>query len=136
MGGELRWPRWAAAALLVGALAGPAAAARVRYHYAPADPCGALPLAPAGPGERLAWFGASARPEPCPPPRANQVLGFRHPYTGRPVRVPVALPEGTPRPVYRAEWAVYDYGSYTVGVHFLPDGSADVVYDSGLFRAP
>jgi hypothetical protein len=38
---------------------------------------------------------------------------------------------------YRTNRVVYNYGSYTVEVQFLPDGSANVVYNSGLLvRAP
>jgi hypothetical protein len=51
------------------------------------------------------------------------------------VVVPLALPCGTP--VIEHVWrrTVYNYGSYTVEVRFLPDGSVDVMYDSGLLRA-
>jgi hypothetical protein len=37
---------------------------------------------------------------------------------------------------YRTRRVIYNYGSDTVEVHFLPDGSVDVIYNSGLFRAP
>jgi hypothetical protein len=30
---------------------------------------------------------------------------------------------------------IYNYSGYTITAQFFPDGSADVVYDSGLFRA-
>jgi len=50
--------------------------------------------------------------------------------------VPLTLPEGTPRIEHRRNRIVYNYGSDVVEVHFLSDGSADVIYDSGLFRRP
>ena len=132
------WLRWAAAALLLLGLAGQAAAARLRYHYVPADGCGTLnlrPVGPAAPGERLVWLGGW---EPyCEAPRPNCNVTFRHPCTGQTVTVPLALPvDSTPRMEYRTSRVIYNYGSYTVEVHFLPDGSADVIYNSGLFRAP
>jgi hypothetical protein len=37
---------------------------------------------------------------------------------------------------HRADRTIYDYGSYTVSVVFLPDGTVSVIYDSGLMRAP
>ena len=37
---------------------------------------------------------------------------------------------------YVGDRVVYNYGNYTVEVHFVKDGSAEVIYDSGLFRAP
>ena len=51
------------------------------------------------------------------------------------ITVPLSFPEGTPRIEHRADRVIYNYGSYTVEVHFLPDGSVDVVYNSGLRRA-
>jgi hypothetical protein len=44
------------------------------------------------------------------------------------------LPEGTPRIEHVWRRIVYNYGSYTVAVLFLPDGSVDVIYNSGLLR--
>jgi hypothetical protein len=136
--------------------AGEAAAARVRYHYAPAPP-GTMaaappgtvpPAAPAPPGtvlkldapggvqgQRLAWNG-SWEPYNCPPPRPTCQMNYRHPVTGQLITVPLALPDSTPRLEHRGTRVIYDYGSYTVEVSFLPDGCVDVVYNSGLFRAP
>ncbi|HZT82940.1 MAG TPA: hypothetical protein VFA26_22100 [Gemmataceae bacterium] len=125
----------AAAALVVLASAGAAWAARVRYHFVPANPNPAAPLQLSGGGERLTW---SARWEPynCPPPRPTCAVTFRHPCTGRNVVVPLYLPlDSLPRMEYRTNSTVYDYGSYTVEVRFLPDGSVYVVYNSGLLRA-
>jgi hypothetical protein len=118
--------------------AGPAAAARVRYHYGPVDGQGTLNLQPGGPsgapGERLTWLGGW-EPYDCPPPRATCCVTFRHPCTGQLIRVPLGLPEGTPNIEYRPNRIVYNYGSYTVEVHFLPNGLVDVIYNSGLLRA-
>ena len=69
------------------------------------------------------------------PPRPTCLLTYRHPCTGQAVTVPLALPEGTPTIQYKLRQVVYNYGSYAVEVHFLPDGSVAVVYNSGLFRA-
>lgn len=126
-----------AAGLLI--LSTPALGGRLRYHYEPADACGRMTLKPeencGGPAERVSWFGAVRQPD-YRARRPTHYLTFRQPYTGRPVSVPVTLPEGTPRIEYRAERVIYNYGSYTVEIHFLADGSADVIYNSGLFRQP
>lgn len=66
--------------------------------------------------------------------RPNQFVTFRHPYNSRHVTLPLTLPAATPRLEYRSDRIVYNYGSYTVEVRFFPDGSADTVYNSGLFR--
>jgi hypothetical protein len=122
---------FAAAGLLLAA-AQPAAAARVRYLFT-AEPGGNC-LKPAAAGERLTLAGW--RPYSCPPPRATQVVCFRHPCTGQNVNVPLALPASTPRREYTRERVIFNYGSDTVEVRFLPDGSAEVIYDSGLLRSP
>jgi hypothetical protein len=121
----------AVAALLLSAA--PAGAARIRYHLV-ADPaaCGCL-KAPAA-GERRTLTGW--QPYNCPPPRTTRLVNFRHPCTNQTVTVPLALPDSTPRMEYVGDRVVYNYGDYTVEVRFLPDGSADVFYDSGLLRAP
>jgi hypothetical protein len=62
------------------------------------------------------------------------MVTFRHPCTGLTVVAPLALPDSTPRMEYRTNRVIYNYGSYTVEVHFLPDGRVDVIYNSGLFR--
>jgi hypothetical protein len=113
-------------------------AAWVRYHYGPVDACGTMSLKPGASGmvgERVSWFGAARAPE-YNPPRPSYWLTFRHSYTGSLVNVPVSLPEGTPWIQYRTNWVIYNYGSYAVEIHFLSDGTVDVVYNSGLFRAP
>jgi hypothetical protein len=114
-------------------LADPASAARLRYHLV-ADPAGGGCLRAPAAGERRTLTGWE--PYNCPPPRATRMVSFRHPCTGQTVTVPLALPASTPRMEYVRDRVVYNYGDYTVEVRFLEDGSADVIYDSGLFRAP
>jgi hypothetical protein len=123
----------AAAGVLLPATAGPAAAARIRYHYTPEAPSRPCLKAPAA-GERLTLRGWQAYN--CPPPKATALVTFRHPCTGQAVTLPLALPASTPRMEYTNDRVIYDYGSDTVEVSFLPDGSANVVYDTGLLRAP
>ena len=45
------------------------------------------------------------------------------------------LPRDTPVMEYRTNRTIYDYGTYSVEIHFLADGTADVIYNSGLKRA-
>jgi hypothetical protein len=120
-------------------LAGSAAAAQVRFHFAPSDLCGTTTLKPSdcagAPGTRVAWFGLYRAGYACQP-RATHIVTFRHPYTARNVSVPVAFPVGTPRIEYRADRIIYNYGSYAVEAHFLGDGSVDVVYNAGWFAGP
>jgi hypothetical protein len=121
--------------LLVGA-AGRAAAERVRFVYGPADGDGHCQLQPSGPGvvsHRACWFGRGEVPFPGQPRPTCQVT-LTNPRTGRPVTVPLALPPGTPRIEHVYGRTVYNYGSYTVSVGFLPDGSVEVIYNSGLLR--
>jgi hypothetical protein len=128
-----KWKTAVAAAVLLGLIsAGQAAAARLRYHYVPADTQGNLNLTT---GERLTLL-SGWEPYPCPP-RPNQCVRFRHPCSGQSVQVPLALPaDSTPRLEHRTNRVIYNYGSDTVQVHFLADGSVDVIYTSGLLRAP
>jgi hypothetical protein len=118
--------------------AGTSRAAVLRYHYGVLDERGTTILRPVNggsPGQRLTW---SLRWEPynCPPPRATRMVTFRHPCTGRSLVLPLALPRDTPQMEYRTNRTIYNYGSYTVEVSFLPDGTVDVIYSSGLLRAP
>lgn len=114
-----------------------ARAARLRYHYGVLDERGTTILQPVqgSPGERLTW---SLRWEPynCPPPRATCMVTFRHPCTGRNLVLPLRLPPDLPRMEYRTDRVIYNYGTETVQVHFLADGTADVIYSNGLLRAP
>jgi hypothetical protein len=132
------WSKWltviaASSLLLVSGES--AAAAQIRYHYAPADLCGSTVLKPGGPcgtaGTRVTWFGLVREAHNCPPPRATHVVTFRHPYTGRNVNVPLTFPLGTPRIAYRADRVIFNYGGYVVEARFLPDGSVDAVYNTG-----
>jgi hypothetical protein len=128
----------AAIALAVLALAaGPARAERVRYHFTPADLCGSTAQTPAGPcnaiGERVSYLGISRTPYGGVL-RPTYLVTFFNPVTRANVSVPLALPEGTPTMRYGTNSAVFDYGIYQVNVHFLPDGSVDVIYDSGFRR--
>lgn len=115
-----------------------ASAARLRYHYGVLDEHGTTILRPlnnGSPGERLTW---SLRWEPyaCPPPRATCMVTFRHPCTGRNLVLPLRLPPDLPRMEYRSDRVIYNYGLDTVEVQFFSDGSADVIYNNGLLRAP
>jgi hypothetical protein len=62
------------------------------------------------------------------------VVTLRHYYTGQFVSVPMRLPPDTPLIQHRYNRTVFNYGSYSVEAVFLPDGSVDVVYNSGPFR--
>ncbi len=130
----------AALALLLPAATTQAQAARVRYHYVPCEgsdgctfrlekPCAQV-------GEKLTWFGLVKQPYPCPP-KPTGIVTFQHPATHHPVNVPLALPtDSSPNMEYRSNRVIYNYGSETVEVHFLSDGTFDVIYSSGLLRAP
>ena len=128
----------AAGRRLLCAAAGDALTAQVRFHYVPVDEQGNTaqqPNAPDGsPGERVRWFGAVPSRSPYRP-RPTHLVTFRHYHTGRSITVPVSFPEGTPHVEHRWDRVIYNYGSYTVEVYFLPDGSVDVIYNSGLLRA-
>ena len=131
--------RWLASFVMASLLFGggeSASAARVRYHYVVADPCGKTVLQPAGngaPGERVCYFGKGGEWYACAP-RPNTLATFCHLYTGAKVIVPLDLPIGTPRIEHVWRRIVYNYGSYTVEVRFVPDGSVDVIYNSGPCR--
>jgi hypothetical protein len=105
----------------------------VRYRYT-ADPDGNGTLRAAGSGERLTLTGW--KPYNFPPPRATQIVSFAPPNSTQAVFIPLALPSSTPRMEYIRGRVIYNYGSDTVEVRFLKDGSAEVIYDSGLLRAP
>jgi hypothetical protein len=117
--------------------AAPASAEMVRFRYVPVDVCGTMQQVAAGPGGAVGelFRGFAARPLPYPRTfRPNQMVTFRHPHNGRQVTVPLTLPEGTPRLEHRADRSVFNYGSYTVEVRYFPDGTVDVVYNSGFLR--
>jgi hypothetical protein len=128
----------AGVAVLLACTASPARAARVRYHYVPADPGGCYRLddSRGAPGERLTWRGTWEAYN-CPPACATAQVCFRHPCTGQSLTLPLHLPtDSTPRMEYRPNRVVYDYGTGSVEVYFLSDGTAYVIYNDGLLRAP
>jgi hypothetical protein len=135
-----RWPWLPATAVvcfLLLAGGGALRAEEVRYHYVPVDAAGNSRLQPAAPGpgagERLRWFGR-AREVYAGQPRPTHLVTFTHPYSGRPIVVPISFPVGTPRIEHIDHRLIYNYGSYTITVRFLTDGSADLIYNSGPLR--
>jgi hypothetical protein len=106
----------------------------VRFHYVPEAANGVTVMRPSVPcGERVAFFGRACEPY-CGKLTPNCVVTFCHAYTGQKVNVPMALPEGTPTVQHVFNRVVYAYTSYTVQAVFRPDGSVDVVYNSGPLR--
>src|SRR5262249_648862 len=128
----------AVAVVLFGLWPAEAAAGRTRFHYAPIDASGITTLkvdpTTGASGERISRFGMVVEPVQGVPRPTVQII-FRHPVTGQNVTVALRLPPDTPRMEYRYNRVIYDYGSETVEVHFLGDGSVDVIYTNGLFRA-
>jgi hypothetical protein len=120
--------KWVVVFAAVLGTTGTAAAARVCFHYGPGEISGA-------PGQRTSWLGAPSEPVAGMPGPMVPVT-FQHPFTHAPVTVPLALPPWTPTIEHVRNRIVYNYGSYAVVVRFLPDGSVDVIYNSGLLRAP
>jgi hypothetical protein len=139
--GRMYWGKWRsclAAAVVILAAAGSAEAARLRYHYGPADDHGTMILRPVNggfPGERLTLM-LRWEPYNCPPPRATRLVTFCHSCTKRNIIIPLGLPLDTPIMEYRANRTIYNYGTHTVEIHFLADGTVDVIFTSGAFRAP
>lgn len=131
------WLRSLAVALLVLLSKQGAEAAAVRYHYVPEDSQSHTAMKPAGygVGETVRWFGTVREPYNCPL-LPTCVLTFHHPCSGQDVSIPLALPEGTPTILHGRDRITFNYGSYAIRIRFLPDGSVDVVYDSGFLRAP
>jgi hypothetical protein len=121
----------AASAAVVVLLTTQTDAARLRYHFVPAESTDDAGAIQSGAGERLTWR-MEWESYDHPAPRATHLVTFRHPATGKLLTLPLALPEGTPQMAYRTNRVFYDYTGYTVEVHFLADGSADVIYNSGL----
>jgi hypothetical protein len=111
----------------------------VRYHYTPTGPGGQLvlqPTAEGAPGEWRPWAFATRRSGYNREPKANRVVTYVHPSTGRQVNVPIAFPEGTPTVMSETGAITYAYTLYTIRVEFLVNGSVDVVYNSGIGRPP
>ncbi len=129
--------RWFALLLALGALPQWASAEALRFRFVPMDACGTMTQVPAGPdgamGELRRGFGA--RPVPSPYlVKPNQMVTFRHPYTGKNATVPIRLPQGPPRMEQASDRIIYNYGDYVVEARFLPSGAIEVVYNSGFLR--
>jgi hypothetical protein len=117
--------RLAIAAGIVLCFTGFLRADRIRVHYGQGGATGA---------EYVSGFGATVTPIQ-PKIKPNQIATFIHPYTRAQIQVPIAFPpDSTPRIQHRRDRIVFNYGSYTIEVLFLPDGSVDVIYNSGFLR--
>jgi hypothetical protein len=104
----------------------------LRIHFTPADVAGQVTVP--GTAEYISRFGTAAT-QTSPMKRPTHVVSFIHPYTGRQVHVPIAFPvDSTPRVEHRYNRIIFNYGSDTIEVVFLSDGSVDVVYNSGFLR--
>jgi hypothetical protein len=118
-------PRFALVVSIFFTLAGLAQADRIRIHYGPGGATGA---------EYISRFGTSVMPYQ-PTIKPNRIATFIHPYTNAQIQVPIAFPpDSTPRIQHRRDRIIFNYGSYTIEVVFLPDGSVDVIYNSGFLR--
>lgn len=117
--------------------AGSASAEVVRFRYTLQDLCGHTSLkttANGAKGEWRAWaLGIRSEPYYCQM-RPTHLVTFRHPYANRNVSVPISFPSGTPTIYHERTAIMYTFGTYTIRAEFLPDGSVDVVYNSGIFR--
>src|SRR5688572_29851070 len=123
--------------VILGATPSLSLAEQVRFRFSPTDASGTMSPVPIGPegalGELKRGFGTVVLPFRNAV-RPTQMVTFRHPYTGRNATIPMRLPEGTPRLEHRTDRIMYNYGDYVVEARFHPDGSMDVVYNSGLLR--
>ncbi len=131
-----RFPALGLALGLICLGAGSATAEVVRYRYAPKDACGYTALVPGpngAPGERSAWVGGPTEPFTRPLTPTHMVT-FRHPASNQNVVVPFTFPQGIPRIETRADRIIYNWGSYQVQARFLPDGSVEALYNSGILR--
>ena len=123
--------------IALGALPQTASAEQLRFHFVPADACGTMTQVAAGPEGSLGELrrGWGARPIPSSYlVKPNQMVTFRHPYTGRHATVPIRLPQGPPRMEQASDRIIYNYGDYVVEARFLPNGAIDVIYNSGFLR--
>jgi hypothetical protein len=122
-------------ALIVLALPTIAHAELVRFHYAPMDACNTMTQVSAGPdgalGELRRGYGVRSLPYPYVV-RPNQMVTFRHAFNGRLVTIPMRFPASPPRIEQRADRIIYHFAEYDAEARFLPDGSVDVVYNSGF----
>ena len=126
--------RLLAMAILLMLMSGRADAALLRFHYALANQQGAMVLVPSRfgtAGERVTLVDTCPY-DPAPVP--THTVTLKHTFTGQCVIVPLRLPEGTPNIQHRSNRIMYNYGSYSVEVHFLEDGTVNVQYSTGLLR--
>lgn len=121
------WRLLAVAVVMVAGGTTPAAV--VRFHFVPINGSCAVQLA--APAEKITICGRE--PYTCPTPPTCTIT-FCHPYSGAQLAIPLALPDSIPQMMHRRDRVIYNYGSFTVTVLFLADGSVDVLYNSGLFR--
>jgi hypothetical protein len=128
---------WSLTAAAVVMVAGETASAAIaRFHFVPVDGTGQVQLVPAPSGAAADKVSVLGRAPYSCPPTPTCVVHLCHPYTNITLNIPLALPpDSTPQIMHRRDRVIYNYGSYTVTVHFLPDGSVDVLYNSGLLRS-
>jgi hypothetical protein len=116
--------------------AGRANAEVVRFRYVPKDMCGNTALVPGpngAPGERSPWLLGPVEPFPRQPAPTHWVT-FRNPINNQNVIVPITFPDGTPRVETRADRVLFNWSGYQIQARFLPDGSVEVQYNSGVLR--
>jgi hypothetical protein len=136
----MKLPRQLAAlislAVLLGTNGRQAHADRLTMHYGPAviGPGAAFKPGEFPPAGEIVRWRRVCKAACSHPPLPNQWVCFKHACTGQSVQVPLFLPWGTPRIEHVWGKIVYNYGSYTVTVRFLPGGSVDVTYFSGPLR--
>ncbi len=129
--------RWFALLLALGASGQSVSAEALRFHFVPVDACGTMTQVPVGPNGAMGELrrGLGARPVASPYlVRPNQLVTFRHPFTGRNATVPIRLPYGPPRMEHGSDRIIYNYGDYIVEARFLRNGAIDIVYNSGFLR--
>jgi hypothetical protein len=127
---------WQLLAVAVVMVAGETASAAIaRFHFVPVNGTGEVQLVPAPGGAPAEKFTVFGRGPYCCPPTPTCVVPFCHPCTNVTLNIPLALPDSTPDIMHRRDRVIYNYSGYTITVHFLPDGSVDVIYNSGFFRA-
>lgn len=122
--------------ILISASAQRVEAEQIRIRYWPQDSGPETIMKPADPGQptgvRVSRFGLRREPYYCLP-KANCLKTYRHRCTGQTVTVPLYLPSDTPRIAHTWSGISYQYTGFSVNVHFLEDGSVEVVYDNGPF---